>query len=58
MYVIKRTADGMYVARPGSLRSYTNNRQEAHQFLTSQEAQRQACDNESIWFELEGHAVF
>lgn len=51
VYVIKRTRDGMYVARPGSQRSYTPDRQQAWELTSREEAQRNACDNESIWFE-------
>jgi len=50
VYVIKRTSDGKYVARPGSERSYTSDRQQAAEYSTEAEARRNACGNESIWF--------
>lgn len=51
-YTIKRTKDGMYVAKPGSERSYTNDRNQAHEFATAQEAQGEAClEGESIWYD-------
>ncbi len=50
IYVIKRS-DGMYAARPGSARSYTKDKAQAAEYQTQEEAERNACGNESIWFE-------
>jgi len=48
-YVLKRNEDGMYVSRPGSLSSYTNDRGQAAEYDSLEEAQRNACGNESIF---------
>ena len=48
-YLIKRTSDGKWVARPGSRRSYTSDQENAAEF-TREEAQCAACGNESIWY--------
>jgi hypothetical protein len=48
MYVIKRK-DGLYVAKPGSQRSYTNRLENARKFAAREEAERDLCpDNERI----------
>ena len=49
-FYIKRTEDGKWVSKPGNERSYTNDLDQAQGFNSSQEAQQQACENESIWY--------
>lgn len=50
MFVIKRLSDGKYVARSGSPRSYINDRNQAEEYCTIDEARRNACvDSEGIY---------
>jgi len=50
MYVLKRLSDGKYVAKSGSQRSYTNDRNKAAEYCTVDEARRHACiDSEGIY---------
>ena len=46
MYAIRKGS--LYVARPGSISSYTNKLQEAQLFRTKEEAEANKCDNESV----------
>jgi hypothetical protein len=50
MYVLQRTNQGGgYVARPGSLRSYTRKLQHARTFATREQAERERCpENERV----------
>jgi len=49
MFVLKRTSDGKYVAKPGSNNSYTKYLQHARVFRTREEAERDRCpENERI----------
>jgi len=48
-YVIQRTTDGAYVARPGSRSSYVRELQHARVFLSREAAERERCPgNERI----------
>ena len=49
MYVIKRIEDGKHVAKFGSSSSYTNDRSQAAEFSSIEEAEAQRCGNESIY---------
>ena len=49
MYVLKNNDTGMYVARAGSYRSYTNNRSMARIFASKEKAIAKCCGNESVW---------
>lgn len=49
MYVIKREEDGMYVARSGSARSYTNDRAQAAEFASIALALKDCCGNEEVY---------
>ena len=46
MYVLIRNKDGKFVARPGSKKSYTSSLQNARQFATREDAERDRCGNE------------
>lgn len=46
MYVIKNA--GRYVAREGSASSFTNRLEHAQTYPTREEAQRNACGNETV----------
>ena len=48
MFVIKRNDDGLYVARPGQHRSYTNKLEEAWKFHTREFAEQEKYANESV----------
>lgn len=48
MYVIKRSGDGKYVAKPGSRKSYTTKLEKAQTFVTEQAARASACGNEYV----------
>lgn len=50
MFVIKRNRDGKYVARSGSVSSYTNDRSQAVEYSTIEEADDERCGNESIYY--------
>jgi hypothetical protein len=43
MYVLQRTTDGKFVARPGSAHSYVKELQLAQAFSTKEEADRARC---------------
>jgi hypothetical protein len=45
---LDRPGPKVYVARPGSARSYTRSRKHAHVFTTLEEAERNRCGNERI----------
>jgi hypothetical protein len=47
MYVIMRRYRE-YVARPGSLRSYTRSLEDARKFETREEAERNKCGDETV----------
>lgn len=48
-YIIERLDQGRgFVARPGSLRSYTQNPLEARVFTTHEAAERERCENEQV----------
>lgn len=48
MYVLQRT-DGKYVAPPGGEHSYTSRLEDARQFATREDAERDRCvENESV----------
>lgn len=49
MFVIKRVEDGKYVAKSSSFHSYTNDRSQAAEYKTVEEAEKQRCGNESIY---------
>lgn len=56
-YLIKQTSTGKWVARAGSKKSYTNDRNKAAEFRTAQDAQKEACEKgESVWFDM-GEAI-
>ena len=46
-YVLKRKEDGAYVAEPGSRESYTRSLERARKFKSYDDAQREACGNET-----------
>lgn len=46
MYVIKK--GNLYVAKPGSKKSYTTSVERAQVFKTLEDAQKNKCGNESI----------
>ena len=48
-YVLKNNETGMYVARSGSAKAYTNDRSQARVFASKEEALAEACGNESVW---------
>lgn len=45
-YVLVRTSDGAFVARPGSASSYTLALQKAETFQSKEQAERNKCGNE------------
>ena len=47
-YVIKRTSDGQYVAKPGRESSYTSSLRWAQKFSTRDAAAGAKCDNEYV----------
>jgi hypothetical protein len=48
MFVIKRNDDGLYLARPGQLRSYTNKLDEAWKFHSGEFAAQEKRGNETV----------
>jgi hypothetical protein len=48
VFVIQRCDDGSYVARPGSVHSYTKKLQDARVFSSREDAERERCGNETI----------
>jgi len=52
-YLIKQTSTGKWVARSGFEHSYTNDRDQAREFRTKEDAKKEMClEDESIWFEV------
>lgn len=47
-YLLRKNEDGLFVAQPGSRSSYTPYLQRAQFFSSREEAQRQACGNETV----------
>lgn len=43
MYALKRTTDGLFVAKPGREKSYTNRIEHAQTFDTIEEARANSC---------------
>lgn len=58
MFVLRRTEDGKYVARPGSRRSYVVNLQSARVFPTREAAEAGKCGNEVIIAIVRGDGCF
>jgi len=53
MYVLRRTTDGAYVARPGSSSSYCRALQDARTFSTREAAERERCVGNEVIVELD-----